>query len=444
MTIWSRFSDLWWGRPALKVRDPQNSRRHSGDRDWPLDANVLNLSAAWGCVRLNAGVMGSLPIKVHLKENGLVDNSHPLYALLHDSPNADQTAMEFWEGQYTALNLRGNAYAEKKYSGTRLVALDPMNPDNVDCYLAANGSRRYRGSDQRRGKFDWGEDKVFHLRGFGAGGHMGLSPLQYGRQTFGIALAADYTAGKAFRSGLQLSGFAEDQPGAKTTQDQRDQIVAMFEQFAGSEKAGKVMPLPPGFTFKSLNMKPEDLQLLESRAFNVEEICRWFGTFPILIGHAAQGQTMWGTGVEQINLAWLTLYLGRELQRVEQAIEKQLLTPVERTKVYVEHNVDALLRADSAGRAAIMSVQAQNGLKTRNELRAKENDPPMPGGNVLTVQSNLLPLDQLGKSDSGGGTPEQQTRSALMNLMFGGDITALIDERLKSMIGHNGGPQLED
>jgi hypothetical protein len=67
----------------------------------------------------------------------------------------------------------------------------------------------------------------------------------------------------------------------------------------------------------------------------------------------------------------------------------------------------------------------------------------MPGGNVLTVQSNLLPLDQLGKATA-GNSPEQQARSALMNLMFGGDINALIDERLKSMIGHNGGPRLED
>ncbi|WP_445490213.1 phage portal protein [Rhodopseudomonas sp. RCAM05734] len=155
---------------------------------------------------------------------------------------------------------------------------------------------------------------------------------------------------------------------------------------------------------------------METRGFHVEEICRWFGVFPILIGHAAAGQTMWGSGVEQINLAWLTLYLGPELQRIEQSIEKQPMSPADRKKFYVEHNVDALLRADSAGRAALMSVQVQNGLNTRNEVRKKNNDPPMAGGDVLTVQSNLVPLDMLGKlppaqTPDGFGVPKPKEPS---------------------------------
>ncbi len=411
-----------FGRRKVKLTEPASWHVDSGT--WSGKATspdaVLQLATAWACIRLNARTMSSLPLKVHSKKGGEVDTAHPLYPLLHDTPNADQTAMEFWEGLYASLNLRGNAFAEKVYSGETLVALVPMNPDFTTVYRASTGERRYRYTDAKTGTFsDWGEDKVFHLRGFGAGGMMGLSPIAYGRQTLGTALAADEVAGRTFGEGLHISGFAEDQPGAKTTQVQREELVSLFDKFAGSKRTGKVMPLPPGFSFKALNMNPEDAQLLQTRGFHVEEICRWFGTFPILIGHAAQGQTMWGTGVEQINLAWLTLYLGPELQRVEQAIEKQLMTSAQRQTAYVEHNVDALLRADSAGRAAIMSVQAQNGLKTRNELRKKENDPPLPGGDVLTVQSNLVPLEMLGKvpatpTPDGFGTmkPKQKPQPA--------------------------------
>lgn len=408
----------WFGRRKVKLTDPAGW--HHDDATWSGKATspdaVLQLATAWACIRLNARTKASLPLKVHDDRTGEVDSSHPLYALLHDTPNADQTAMEFWEGMYTALDLRGNAYAEKVFAGDRLIALNPMNPDATSVYRSRSGERRYRYTDPISGSHDWGEDKVFHLRGFGSGGLVGLSPIAYGRQTLGTALAADEVAGRTFGNGLQISGFAEDTPGAKTTQQQREELVALFDKFSGSQRAGKVMPLPPGFSFKALNMNPEDAQLLQTRGFHVEEICRWFGTFPILIGHAAQGQTMWGTGVEQINLAWLTLYLGPELQRVEQAIEKQLMTPAQRSKSYVEHNVDALLRADSAGRAAIMSVQAQNGLKTRNELRKKENDPPLPGGDVLTVQSNLVPLEMLGKvppsqTPDGFGTMPKKPKS---------------------------------
>lgn len=401
-----------FGRRRVKLTDPAST--HMDHATWSGKATspdaVLQLATAWACVRLNARTKASLPLKVHNKKDGSVASDHRLYDLLHDTPNADQTAIEFWEGQYTALELRGNAYAEKVFSGGQLIGLIPMNPDNVTVARdPRTGERRYRFSDASTGarspEGGWGEDKVFHLRGFGAGGPVGLSTISYGRQTLSTALAADEVAGRTFANGLQVSGFAVDTPGAKTTQQQRVEIVELFDKFSGSQRAGKVMPLPPGFDFKALGMSPEDAQLLETRGFHVEEICRWFGMFPILIGHAAAGQTMWGSGVEQINLAWLTLYLGPELQRIEQAIEKQLLTPAERKQFYVEHNVDALLRADSQGRAALYSVQAQNGLKTRNEMRKRENDPPLPGGDVLTVQSNLVPLEMLGKLPP-GPTPD--------------------------------------
>ncbi|MNR97627.1 Phage portal protein [compost metagenome] len=392
----------WGSRRKVKLTEPTGWGIDTAWAGHSVTADTaLQRGAAWACVRLNARTVGSLPLKVYQKTpdgKRRAATEHPLHALINSSPNAEQTAMEFWEGQATALNLRGFSYAEKKKLGGRLVALVPLDPDRVSVYRTPAGVRRYRVFSRTGEPRDLGEDDIFHLRGFGAGGDNGLSPIGYGRQTLSAAGAADEVASRTFASGLQLAGFVEDQPGAKTTNDQRKDLIELFDKFSGSRRAGKVLPLPPGFSFKPLNMSPEDAQLLETRRFNIEEICRWFGVFPILIGHAADGQTMWGSGVEQINLAWLTLYLGPELQRIEQAIEKQLLSAVDRAKgFYVEFNVDALLRADSAARATLMSAQAQNGLKTRNELRALDNDPPMPGGDVLTVQSNLVPLDQLGK-----------------------------------------------
>ncbi|WP_404711495.1 phage portal protein [Sphingomonas sp. MMS24-J13] len=406
--------------------------------------SALSLSTAWACTRLNSRTVGALPRKLMRRSAGGEQQpaeDHPL-SLLLDNPNPDQTAMEFWEGQAVALNLRGNAYARIGRRGDgQPVALWPMPPDVTRVYRTDAGERRYMhwngGSTE-----DLPESEVFHLRGFGAGGDMGLSPISFGRQTIATALAMEEVAGGTFGNGLQLSGFVEDQPGARTTQTQREDLVALFQKFAGSGQTGKVMPLPPGMAFKALGLSPEDAQLLESRRFSVEEICRWFGTFPILIGHASQGQTMWGTGIEQIMLAWLTLGLGTELERIEQAFQKQLLLPKDRGLYKVETSVEGLLRADSAGRAALYSALGQNGVMKRNEMRAKENLPrdASPGADKLTVQSNLISLDQLGAAPPAA----DQARSALMNLLFGGDIDAMIDARVKSLIGHNGGPRLED
>ncbi|UAK25857.1 phage portal protein [Sphingomonas nostoxanthinifaciens] len=408
---------------------------------------TLTLSAAWACTRLNARTIGSLPLKLFRRTSALERapaEDHPLYDVLANAPNPDQDAMEFWEGQITALNLRGNAYARIGRRGDgNVVALWPIYPDAVTVYRDANNERRYRVWNGRSND-DLPESEIFHLRGFGAGGDMGLSPISFGRQTLGTALAAEEVAGTTFANGLQLSGFVEDQQGARTTQEQREQLVELFKKFAGSTQTGKVMPLPPGMRFSALGMSPEDAQLLDTRRFSVEDICRWFGVFPILIGHASQGQTMWGSGIEQLVLSWLTLGLGPELTRIEGQIRRQLLRPVDRKTYYAEHIVEGLLRADSAARAALYSSLGQNGVMKRNEMRAKENLPrdPSPGADMLTVQSNLIPVDQLGHVPAAAS---DQVRSGLMNLLFGGDIDALVDARVKAaMMGHNGGPRLED
>ncbi|HEX7856100.1 MAG TPA: phage portal protein [Sphingobium sp.] len=403
---------------------------------------TLGLPAAWACVRLKSDVVGSMGMGVHEKasDGGRVDrNDHWLYDLVHEEPNRDQTPAEFWSSMVACMDLWGNGYAEKETLGTRTTALTPLPPHLVTVVRDSNNQRIYRYLD--RGKVEeLPADKVFHLRGLTLGGDMGLSAIEFGRRTLGTAIAANKTASDTFRGGLQLSGFMET--GASSLKpEQRADLIEIFDGFVGDAMRGKIVPLERDFKFAPLTMKPEEAQLLESRGWDIEEICRWFGVFPILIGHAAKGQTMWGSGVEQILLGWQTLLLNPLLRNIEQAVKKQLLPLAERKKVYPEINREALMAADSSARAALYSAFGQNGVMTRGEMRSRENLPSRPGDDVLTVQSNLVPLDQLGKAPSA----EQGARSALMNLLFGGDVDAMIDARVKAaMVGHNGGPKLED
>ena len=117
-----------------------------------------------------------------------------------------------------------------------------------------------------------------------------------------------------------------------------------------------------------------------------------------MVGHAEKS-TSWGTGIEQQMIGFLTFTLGPWLKRIEQAISKDLLTPAERQRFYPKFNVEGLLRADSAGRAAFYSAMINNGVLTRDEVRELEDREPM-GGNaaVLTVQSAMTPLDSIGQA----------------------------------------------
>jgi HK97 family phage portal protein len=404
VSIW----DGLFGRRNVKLTDTSgwflDEGSHAGKT--VTQDTTLQLSTAWRCVRLRSRVLGSLPMQVHerLPDGGTKPNKdHWLYKIVHESPNADQSAAEFWGGMVACIDLWGNAYARVDRTGDRVTALTPLRPDLMHVYRQ-NGARRYRYSG-KEGEKNYAEADVLHLRGFTLGGDVGLSAVSYGRHTMGLALASDETASKTFANGLQVSGFVKMLAGTKITAAQRLELVELFARFAGSSSSGKVMPLDPGMEFVPLNMSPADAQLLESRGFNVEEICRWFDVPPILVGHAGPGQTMWGSGVEQIMLGWLTLDLNPFLKGIEQAVAKQLLSPVERLKYFPEYNREALLEADSAAKAAFLSSMVQNGLMTRNEGRAKLNQSKVAGADALTVQSNLLPLDKLGETPPRAAQP---------------------------------------
>jgi HK97 family phage portal protein len=142
------------------------------------------------------------------------------------------------------------------------------------------------------------------------------------------------------------------------------------------------------------------VQLLETRQFGVEELCRWFGVPPVLVGHS--NVTAWGTGIEQILDGFYKLTVRPALVQIEQALKKRVLTPAQRAQFTVEFSLDALLRSNAKDRYALYSQGVQNGIVTRNECRQLENLPPMTGGDVLTAQVNLVPLPMLGRVQNPG------------------------------------------
>jgi phage portal protein BeeE len=110
-------------------------------------------------------------------------------------------------------------------------------------------------------------------------------------------------------------------------------------------------------------------------------------------------------------IAFLTFSISSITSQIQQCVNKRLLTPAERQSYYAEFSLEAFLKADSAARSAWYSQMTQNGIMTRDECRVKENL-PRHGGNagVLTVQTNLTPIDKLGESTDG-----QAAQAALKN-----------------------------
>jgi len=368
-----------------------------GDAGEPVtDSSVLSISSAWACINLLSGTIASLPLMVYRRDaKGIreVYREHPLYRLLHDSPNYDQTAVDFWEFIAASIEMRGNAYARIERNSRGIASLMPVNPALMGVRRLQNGSIEYRWSQD--GRYFVETDKtMLHIRGFGGNPLGGMSTLHYGRHTFSLARAVDKSASSTFKNGMRPSGVLTFDKWL-TPEQRKLAEENLASKFQTAADTGKPMILEGGTKWEQLTLAPEDAQMLESRSFSVEEVCRFFGVPPFMVGHTEK-TTSWGSGIEQQTLGFQKFTLRRRLKRIEQAIEKQLLTAADRASgVSVEFNLEGLLRADSAGRARFYQQMTQIGAMTINEVRDLENLPPVEGGNIPRMQMQNKPISEI-------------------------------------------------
>lgn len=391
------------GRPGFQDRDNFVTNRVTvaDYMDARANGNAMGLSATWACVNILAGTIASLPLMVYRTDRAgvrSVARDHPLYYVLHDSPNYDQTALDFWEFMAAGLELRGNAYAEiDKRDDGAVYSLTPIQPDCMNVRRLSSGDIEYTWTaDGVPHKVT--QERMLHIRGFGGNPLGGVSTLSACRQVFTGALNAEGAANGMFANGARPSGvLSTDKPMGKDQRKEAEGILA--EKFVGALNAGRPMLLDNGLKWEQLSLTPEDAQMLDTRRFSVEEICRVFGVPPHMIGHT-ENSTSWGTGLEQQTLGFQKFTLRRRLKRIEQALTKQLLTRADQINgVTIEFNLEGLLRGDSAGRASFYQSGLNNGWMTINEVRSLENMPPVAGGDVPRMQSQNVPITQAGQEE---------------------------------------------
>lgn len=368
---------------------------------------ALQISSVWRCVEILANTISTLPLFAYENgKNGQRDlaRESSLWNLLHESPNSRMTPCEFWNAVILNLALRGNGYARIDRSANgEAYSLWPMPTDQVEPVVLDDGTMVYYyriGSDLAV----LSEQNVLHLKGMG-NGTVGLSKLDYMKATTSEISNSQNAANKLFTTGGKPTGVLMVDSILK--KEQREAIQRNFAEMAAGSTA-RLYVLEANMKYQQINLTPEDMQLLESRHYGVEEIGRWFGIPSVLINHSSV--TAWGSGIFEIIEGFYKFTIRPLLINIEQAIRKRVFTSGQRVRYSAEFNFDALLRASLKDRMEIYARAVQNGLKTRNECRQLENDPPHPDGDDLTAQINLMPIGMLGKNLSrGNNVPENPT-----------------------------------
>lgn len=357
--------------------------------------SAMQLSAVWACVKLLSETVASLPLHIYRRTEGggqVLDTNHPLSILFSGKPNRYQTKVEFFETVLLNLVLHGNAYCGITRMGGRIVSLMPMMSAQVRVAILADGSvvYEYHKSD---GVEVLSSESVWHLKLMG-NGVIGLSPLDYQRNTLGIAQAAENAVTKIYRNGAKPSGVLSMD--RVLTPKQREEIRANFSSLTtGSDD--RLMVLEGGVKFDAISLSPQDIELLSSRKFQLNEICRWYGVPSVMVNDTS-GSTVWGSGIGQIVEGFYKLTMRPILEKIEASIDANLMGPREVGNRFSEFDFDALLRTDFKTRLESYRIGVQGSIFTPNECRKEEGLPPVQGGDQLYIQGATVPLTMAGQN----------------------------------------------
>lgn len=390
------FSRFGWGG-VMSDQSGQQLETPSSLVAAPMSPDIaLQISTVYACARLLAGTVSSLPLMVFKEDsrgNRKVDRGSQLWTILHDQPNAVMTASDFWQAMILQWALRGNAYAQiMRDSVGDVISLWPLSSDQMTVFSDKETGRLVYQYVRDSQTYDLTPDQVLHIKDIGTG-ILGFSKLEFMGSSVQEAMATQkYTMQNAQNFG-RPSGILTVDHVLDRKKGQADAVGRALGSF--KSESGKLIVLEADMKFQQVALTPEQSQLLESRKYGVEEICRWFGVPPVLIG--ASGATTWGSGIAEIVSGFHKFTLNPLLKSIEQALESRILRLEERGSVVIEFNLDAFFRGDLQSRYAAYATAVQNGFKTRNEVRALENDPPIEGGDTPTAQTNLAPLDKLGE-----------------------------------------------
>ncbi len=367
---------------------------------------AMQLSAVWACVRIITESIGSLPINVYKLSDGGVRTpyyDHPLSLLFRNKPNRWQTRQNYFESIIYQFVLQGNDYtAIQRDSKDRIIGLIPLMTPQMQVHLEKSGNVRYEYQDNA-GVRVYSDKSIWHNKLYG-NGIVGLSPLGHARNTVAVGQAAEMATTKVYRNGGKPSGLLTIDKVLK--KEQREAVKANFAELSEGN-SDRLFVLEAGMEYTQVSLSPQDIELLQSRRFQIEDVCRFFGVPSVLVNDSAQN-TAWGSGIEQLIQGFYKFGLRPYMERYENSMKSNLLNPLERDTIDIEFDFNALLRPDLNDRIKGHGEGVQKGIITPNEARTIEGWKPLPGGDTLYMQQQMAPIETLKDLDRKGISNENK------------------------------------
>ncbi len=355
---------------------------------------ALQMSVVYACIRLISNTIAMLPLTLHqeIGENSRLAINKPLYKVLYKLANKEITAFTFKQTMQSHVLMWGNAYAEIVINGGgEVIELWPLAPWNMQVELK-NGEKKFKyTSPENEIIFD--SEQIFHLPGLSFDGIIGYSPLKVMKEEIGLGIGLQEFGSTYFRNGANIGGVVEH-PGRLGEKARIHLKEDLQEKFTGLDNALRLMILEEGMRYNKIGIPAEDAQFIQSRKFELEEICRYFGVQLHMIQNLDRASF---NNIEHQGIEFVTYCLGPWAAIWEQNIYKSLLNIFEQSQnYYAKFNFNALMRGDYKTRMEGYRTGVQMGLYSLNDVRKFEDLNPIPkeaGGDIHWVNSAMIPIE---------------------------------------------------
>lgn len=357
-------------------------------------SKAMLLSTVYRCVEVISDSVAQLPLepyKIDADGYRLKFTSHPSYRILNKEPNNRMTRFTFIKTLVVSTLLKGNgfAYIERDNKGnaialhyipSELVTIIPPTTIGENVMYNVTGLSNSVESCN-----------MIHILNFSYDGITGISTLSHAKNTLGLAMDSESHASGFFKGGANLAGILTVQ--STLTSKQKQDLKASW-QTAFSPTTGQpngVAVLEGNMEFKPITVNPSDAQLLETREFNVIDICRFFGVSPVKAFDLSKSSY---STVEATNLSFLTDTLSPLLEKIELEFERKIYKPSEKESIDVRFDTSRLLRADKQSLANYYSTLFNIGVVSLNEIRKELDLASVEGGDNHFVQVNLMEVNK--------------------------------------------------
>ncbi len=350
----------WFGGDGLLFGSSRNS-------------TAMAISAVYRAVELISDSVAVLPILVTSKTDKRQNiAAHPIQRALDAMPYTRYTLVKMIVAD-VLLHGNGYVYIERDGKGT-VAALRYFQPSDVQVEVNEKTAAVYY-RIPKVGTKRIEACNVLHFKKHTLDGINGKSVISYANRSIGLANDTENAAKTWFSSGCNLSGILQVQ--GVLSEQQKTDIKNSWRQTYGQGGSGGLAVLQGNMSYSPVQVNAADSQLIESRNFNVQDIARFFGISPVLLGDLSH--TSYNT-IEATMQAFVLQTLQPYITKLEQELTAKLLKPSERDSITVNLDEQAIMRADKAATANYYNSLIGSGVLSVNEVRAELGYTPIDGG----------------------------------------------------------------